>query len=46
MISPDSREETKRVFEALAAGGTVETDLQDMFWGDYYGSLTDKYGVQ
>jgi PhnB protein len=21
-------------------------DLQDMFWGAYYGSVTDKYGVQ
>lgn len=21
-------------------------DLQDMFWGAYYGSCTDKYGVQ
>jgi len=21
-------------------------DLQDMFWGGYYGSCTDKYGVQ
>lgn len=21
-------------------------ELQDMFWGAYYGSCTDKYGVQ
>jgi len=21
-------------------------ELQDMFWGDYYGTCTDKYGVQ
>jgi PhnB protein len=20
--------------------------MQDMFWGDYYGSLTDKFGIK
>jgi len=46
MLQPDTREETKRLFKALAAGGKVEQDLQDMSWGDYYGSLKDKFGVQ
>ena len=46
MISPDSREETKRIFDALADGGNIEQDLQDMFWGDYYGSLQDKFGIK
>ncbi len=45
-LHPDTREETRRLFSALAEGGKVEMELQDMFWGDYYGSLTDKYGVQ
>lgn len=45
MIDPDSREETNRLFNALSEGGIVETVLQEMFWGDYYGSLTDKFGV-
>lgn len=45
-LEPDSREETKRLFLALADGGKVTMDLQDMFWGAYYGALTDKYGVQ
>lgn len=45
-LSPDTRIETKRLFDALSAGGKVTMDLQDMFWGDYYGSCTDKYGVQ
>lgn len=45
MLMPDSREETKRLFDALSKGGKVEMDLQDMFWGDYYGSLEDKFGV-
>ncbi|HEY5393506.1 MAG TPA: VOC family protein [Hanamia sp.] len=42
----DTRIETKELFEKLSAGGTVTMDSQDMFWGDYYGSCTDKFGVQ
>ncbi|HLO58464.1 MAG TPA: VOC family protein [Bacteroidales bacterium] len=45
-LEPDSREETKRLFDRLSDGGQVEMELQDMFWGDYYGSCTDKYGVR
>ena len=45
-LQPDTREETKRLFEKLSAGGNVTMELQDMFWGDYFGSCTDKYGVQ
>ncbi len=45
-LEPDTRMETKRLFEALSEGGQVTMDLQDMFWGAYYGSCTDKFGVQ
>ncbi|MEN9684589.1 MAG: hypothetical protein RLZZ28_375 [Bacteroidota bacterium] len=45
-LEPDSKEETKRLFTLLSAGGVVTTDLQDMFWGAYYGSCTDRFGVQ
>ena len=34
------------LFTGLSDGGKVEMDLQDMFWGDYYGSCSDKYGVR
>lgn len=44
-LQPDTREETERLFKALSAGGEVEQELQDMFWGDYYGSCRDKFGV-
>lgn len=44
-LDPDTREETKRLFEALSDGGKIETELQEMFWGAYYGSCTDKYGI-
>jgi PhnB protein len=45
-LSPDTRVEARRLFDALSAGGKVEMELQDMFWGALYGSCTDKYGVQ
>lgn len=45
-LSPDTRKETKELFDKLAEGGKIGMELQDMFWGDYFGSLTDKFGVQ
>lgn len=45
-LMPDTREETRRLFKALSENGVVETELQEMFWGDYYGSLTDKFGIR
>ena len=45
-IFPDSRDEADRLFAALSEGGIVEMPLADQFWGDYYGSFTDKYGVK
>jgi len=46
MLETDTRIETQQLFEALSAGGEVEMELQDMFWGAYYGSLTDKFGIK
>ena len=45
-LQPDSREETRILFDKLAEGGKVQNELQDMFWGDYFGTCTDKFGVQ
>ena len=44
-LEPDTRAETERLFNALAAGGKVEMALADMFWGAYFGSLTDQFGI-
>jgi PhnB protein len=44
-LHPDTREETRRLFDALSKDGKVEQELQEMFWGDYYGSCQDKYGI-
>jgi PhnB protein len=44
-IDPGTRAETKRLFDGLSEGGVITMELQDMFWGDYFGSCTDKYGI-
>lgn len=45
-LMPDTHAETDKLFAALSEGGKVEMPLQEMFWGDYYGSFRDKFGVQ
>lgn len=45
-LMPDTRVETERLFKALGDGGKITMELTDMFWGDYFGSLIDKFGVQ
>lgn len=45
-ITPESKEEADRLYIALTDGGKVEMELQDTFWGAYFGSFTDKFGVQ
>ena len=42
---PSSREETDRIFGKLSEGGNVTMPLADQFWGDYFGSVTDRFGV-
>lgn len=44
-LEPDTRDETKKLFNALTDGGVVEQELQEMFWGSYYGSCVDKFGI-
>ncbi|MEP7266806.1 MAG: VOC family protein [Saprospiraceae bacterium] len=46
MIEPDSKAEAKKLFDALSEDGEVTMPLDDMFWGAYYGSCIDKFGVQ
>ena len=44
-IEPESRAEAKRLFDALAEGGNITMPIQDMFWGAYFGSCTDQFGI-
>jgi PhnB protein len=44
-LSNTDVKEAQRVYDALAAGGKVEVEFQDMFWGAKFGMLTDKFGI-
>ncbi|REH54698.1 PhnB protein [Tenacibaculum gallaicum] len=44
-LHPKSREEADRLFNGLSVGGKIEMPMEDQFWGDYYGSFVDKFGV-
>ena len=45
-ISAESRREADELFTRLSEGGKVEMPLADAFWGDYFGMLQDKFGIQ
>lgn len=45
-IHTDSKEEADNLFTGLSEGGKVEMPMADQFWGDYFGSLADKFGVR
>lgn len=44
-INTDSKANADRLFNGLSAGGKVTMPIADMFWGDYYGMFTDKFGI-
>ncbi len=44
-LHPDTVDEGRRLYNELSAGGTVTMAYEKMFWGDYYASFSDKFGV-
>jgi PhnB protein len=46
IIMMDDRDQTTELFHRLSEGGTVTTPIGIQPWGDYYGKLTDRFGVQ
>ena len=44
-LQPDTRADADRLFKGLSAGGEVSMPLMEMFWGDYFGSVTDRFGI-
>ncbi len=45
-LEPDTRADADKLFTALSEGGKIEMPMQEMFWGAYFGSCTDKFGIQ
>lgn len=44
-VSAESKDEADQIFKALAEGGKVTMPLENTFWGDYFGMLTDKFNI-
>ena len=44
-LAAESRSDADRLFAGLSEGGKITMPLSDTFWGDYFGSFEDKYGV-
>lgn len=46
MLAMEDREEAEKLFMRLAAGSTITTPFGLQVWGDFFGKLTDRFGVQ
>ncbi len=46
ILMMDDREQTNQLFARLSHGAKVTTPLAVQPWGDYFGKLTDRFGVQ
>ena len=46
MVWGEDQADIEQQFAKLSEGGTVNTPLEKQFWGDVYGDLKDKFGIQ
>jgi PhnB protein len=44
-VDCESRDEVDKLFAALGEKGETRMPVQNMFWGDYFGMLTDQFGI-
>jgi PhnB protein len=44
-LHPATKKEADKIFNSLSEGGEVEMTIADQVWGDYFGSLKDKFGT-
>ena len=45
LVHPSTEKVCERMFNALAAGGTVKIPLQKTFWSSAYGLVVDRFGI-
>lgn len=46
MLEPDTREEADRLHRGLSEGSTEGMPMTDMFWGAYWGTCLDRFGIR
>ena len=44
-VSHETASDANRIFDALAAGGSVQMPFQKTFWSSGFGMLTDRFGT-
>jgi len=44
-LSVEKPADAERLFKALSQGGTVRMEMQETFWAQRFGMLTDRFGV-
>lgn len=45
-LHADTKEEADKLYAGLSEGGNATMPMRQEFWGDYFGMLTDKFGMQ
>lgn len=45
-LHPESKEEGARLFDKLSIDGQIEMPYEKTFWGAYFGSFSDQFGVK
>lgn len=41
----ETREEADEIFEKLSDGGKITMPMNETFWGSYFGTFEDKFGI-
>ena len=44
-VALTDEDEARRIFDALADGGTVEMPLEPAFWAPLFGAVVDRFGI-
>lgn len=44
-VKTDTTEEADRIFNALAQGGQITMPIAKAFWDEYFGMLSDQFGI-
>jgi PhnB protein len=44
-LSGPDEAKLRKIWDALAQGGKINTPLEKQFWGDTFGMVRDKYGI-
>jgi PhnB protein len=44
-LTPDNATEADKLFNGLSEAGIIEMPMEKTFWGSYFGSFIDKFGI-